>query len=47
MFADDTNLFSSLATGLEASELQSDLEALSVWSDMWLMPFNAGPRLTC
>ena len=40
MFADDTKLFSRVASIHEVSQLQSDLEALALWSEMWLMPFN-------
>ena len=40
MFADDTKMFSQVEDEQDASRLQEDLEALSVWSDTWMMPFN-------
>ena len=40
MFADDTKLYSEVATPRAASNLQSDLEALVSWADVWQLPFN-------
>ncbi|XP_043196519.1 uncharacterized protein LOC122367478, partial [Amphibalanus amphitrite] len=40
MFADDTKLYSTVASTLAASSLQSDLEALVNWADAWQLPFN-------
>ena len=40
MFADDTKLYSEVATPRAASNLQSDLEALVCWADAWQLPFN-------
>ena len=40
IFADDTKLYSSVATSQERSTLQSDLEALARWSETWQLPFN-------
>ena len=40
MFADDTKLYSSVATPGEVSSLQADLDTLGRWSDTWQLPFN-------
>ena len=40
MFADDAKVFSQVDNDQDAARLQEDLEALSAWSDAWLMPFN-------
>ena len=40
MFADDTKVFSQVDDDQDASRLQEDLEALSVWSVTWIMSFN-------
>ena len=42
MFADDTKLYSTVASPLAASRVQSDLDALVDWSDDWQLPFNEG-----
>ena len=40
MFADDTKVFAQVDDDQGTSRLQEDLEALSAWSDAWMMPFN-------
>ena len=40
LFADDTKLFSGMASMDDALKLQTDLDALVKWSETWQMPFN-------
>ena len=40
LFADDTKLFTKVPFSADATLLQTDLEALTRWSNTWLMPFN-------
>ena len=42
MFADDTKLYSHVSSPADGVQLQADLDALSRWSNTWLMPFNLG-----
>ena len=41
MFADDTKIFSPVATTEDREKLQNDLDNLCVWSDKWQLRFNA------
>ena len=41
MFADDTKIFRQIASQEDAVELQSDLQKLQEWSNIWLLQFNA------
>ena len=41
MFADDTKLYCQIMTKADCDNLQSDLNALSAWSKLWLQEFNA------
>ena len=40
MFTDDTKLLFCVSTNREVSQLQSDLDALALWTVTWLMSFN-------
>lgn len=40
-FADDTKLFGIIQSVADCASLQGDLNALSEWSDVWQMRFNA------
>ena len=40
MFADDTKLYCPIKTQEDCTNLQSDLNRLSVWSKEWLLKFN-------
>ena len=40
LFADDTKLFSGMSSRNDALKLQTDLDALAEWSEIWQMPFN-------
>ena len=40
LFVDDTKLYLRVSSTDEAALLQSDIQALSRWSNTWLMPFN-------
>ena len=40
LFADDTKIFRQVATKDDALELQKDIDALSKWSEAWLLKFN-------
>ena len=40
LFADDMKLYSRVSSIGEAALLQSGIQALSRWSNTWLMPFN-------
>ena len=40
LFADDTKLYSRVSSTGEAALLQSDIQALSRWSNTWLISFN-------
>ena len=40
LFADDTKMYTSVSSTDDAALLQSDLVALTRWSNTWLMPFN-------
>ena len=42
LFADDTKLYREIHDLDDCKTLQEDLNALSVWSDTWLLKFNAG-----
>ena len=42
MFADDTKLYSAVPSQHDRSNLQADLDALVMWSDVWQLPFNEG-----
>ena len=41
MFADDTKLYNRIKGHQDCQELQQDLNELAVWSDKWLLDFNA------
>jgi len=41
IFADDTKIYRNVAKEEDRLRLQSDLDAVTSWSDSWLMPFNA------
>ena len=41
MFADDTKLYANIMTKHDCDSLQDDLNALSAWSKLWLLDFNA------
>ena len=41
MFADDTKLYCQIMTKADCDNLQCDLNALSAWSKLWLLKFNA------
>ena len=40
LFADDTKLFRQVSCKEDAIQLQNDIDALSRWSDDWLLKFN-------
>ena len=40
LFADDTKIFSCINDKKDASSLQSDIETLERWTNMWLMKFH-------
>ena len=40
LFADDTKIFRSIRSAKDAKLLQSDIDALSRWSQDWLINFN-------
>ena len=40
LFADDTKLFRQVSSREDALQLQKDIDALSRWSDDWLLRFN-------
>ena len=40
LFADDTKLYSGIASESDALRMQADLDSLVQWSDSWQMPFN-------
>ncbi len=42
MFADDTKVYCPIQTLSDCERLQDDLNALSCWSNTWLLRFNAG-----
>ena len=39
-FADDTNIFSTIHSDVDAANLQSDIDKLLKWSGIWQMEFN-------
>ena len=41
MFADDTTVYNKSATSEDREQFQHDLDALSLWSMKWLLPFNS------
>ena len=41
MFADDTKIWRTISCLSDSDSLQDDLDKLSVWSDQWLLRFNA------
>ena len=41
LYADDTKCYNTIASEVHCNELQSDLEALYVWSTTWSLNFNA------
>jgi hypothetical protein len=41
MFADDTKVYSQIESIADCDNLQCDLNALSAWSKLWLLEFNA------
>ena len=41
MFADDTKLYCQIMIKADCDNLQCDLNALSAWSRLWLLEFNA------
>ena len=41
LFADDTKIAHQVATAQDASQIQVDLDALSKWSAIWMLEFNA------
>lgn len=42
LFADDTKVFSEIKSRIDAENLQTDLNNLGLWSDIWLLKFHAG-----
>ena len=42
LFADDTKLYREIKTVEDCKILQDDLNSLSLWSEVWLLKFNAG-----
>ena len=40
MHADDTKAYRPIVTSRDAEQLQRDLDALTVWSNRWQLPFN-------
>ena len=40
MFADDTKIWAVVKSDQDVTSLQSDLDELAKWSDMWLLSFN-------
>ena len=42
LFADDTKLYREIKTVDDCKILQDDLNSLSLWSEVWLLKFNAG-----
>ena len=40
LFADDTKMYSNVSSDPGPIQLQSDLEAVTRWSEVWQMPFN-------
>ena len=42
LFADDTKLYREIKSTDDCKILQEDLNSLSVWSETWLLKFNAG-----
>ena len=42
MFADDTKIYGPATTEDEVKVIQDDLEKLQLWSENWLLKFNAG-----
>ena len=42
IFADDTKIFNSIYSSEDCSKIQSTLNSLALWSDKWLLGFNAG-----
>jgi ribosomal protein L29 len=41
LFADDAKLFSTANSSFERTQIQSDLDRLTEWSNKWLLRFNA------
>ena len=44
LFADDTKIFHKVTSQEDALKLQSDIEALEVWSNKWLLHFHPDKR---
>ena len=42
LFADDKKVYRNIVDYSACNKLQDDLNSLSVWSDRWLLKFNAG-----
>ena len=42
MFADDTKIYGKVNSQEDIDIIQKDLENLQVWSEEWLLKFNAG-----
>ena len=42
MFADDTKIYGPATTVDKTKVIQDDLEKLQLWSEKWLLKFNAG-----
>jgi len=40
MFADDTKIWTAIASADNAESLQQDLNRVGEWSDKWLLKFN-------
>lgn len=40
LFADDTKIFNTISQKEDKTQLQSDLNKLSQWSDTWLLKFH-------
>ena len=46
MFADDTKVYKNINNPRDCQDLQEDLNALSAWSQQWLLRFNATKCVT-
>ena len=41
LFADDTKIYNEIKSSQDCEQIQSDLNSLSDWTDLWLLRFNA------
>ena len=46
MFADDTKVYKNITNPGDCQDIQEDLNALSAWSQQWLLRFNATKCVT-